>query len=562
MISGLRAQLRTLLWALPVGLFLNGGADAQVLSLGGRQVGGMEAYRRGAPIALTGTDGRYGPRLGPGVHFVSFQADAHLFANPALSQRGAVVFVGTIAGAGVDASKDTGVWVYRRGRLSLLAQEGEQAPGQPAGVVFARFGASQAGYAFDPTICESGAVAFKAGLRGGDVIEYPGGGSPNDDVIVTEVGGQLQILLREGVTVLPGYPGLLFGSSNAPPDDTEFFWGTPLMMTAEGGVVLRSRVKENTVNNNWDVIVDTLNGSLETFYRGNSDVPGYAPAKFWSSDWPLVTRSGALFHRPQNTDGGIVGFSVAVWSTRSGVYAPILKEGDALPGGGVVSDRPYLRSVNAAGRMVFVNGQDVFGFDGAIWTEGLVGVPVKIAKTLDPAPGTSGEAFSYLDQATVLLSDNGATVFKAPIAHSPHVNDTNDWGLWSNRSALTVNLELREGNPAPGLPGVVFSSFRAFFLNGRGNTAVLADLDDNTQGLWFGDSSGQYDFRFKTFDFTNQYDVLGDGSDLRIVTDILIGNDGSGSDAGGGGRRMPFNKTGNLAVRLKFLDGSEGIFLD
>ncbi|MFH0946705.1 MAG: hypothetical protein V2A76_16035 [Planctomycetota bacterium] len=112
------------------------------------------------------------------------------------------------------------------------------------------------------------------------------------------------------------------------------------------------------------------------------------------------------------------------------------------------------------------------------------------------------------------------------------------------------------------MPGVALTSFRTLFLNGRGETAVLADLDDNTQGVWLGDANGQYDFQFKTFDFINQYDVLGDGSDLRIVSDILIGNDGSGSDAGGGGRRMPFNDTSNLAVRLKFLDGSEGIFLE
>lgn len=67
------------------------------------------------PVALTGTDGEFGPGLEPGITSVSFAADEHDYASPVMNNSGESVFIATIAGPGITADNDTGIWAYRNG---------------------------------------------------------------------------------------------------------------------------------------------------------------------------------------------------------------------------------------------------------------------------------------------------------------------------------------------------------------------------------------------------------------------------------------------------------------
>ncbi len=508
------------------------------------------------PVAVTGTDGPFGPGLGAGVVFTVFQADEDTAGNPVMNNAGDMVFVGTIAGPGVTAANDTGLWVYRNGQLSLLAREGDQAVDAPVGTVYGRFGASDSvlHIPFNPNITDSGRVGFKVGLRGLGVDLL------HDDTLYTEGGGQLHLAIREGVTGLPGYPGTIFGMADGLRE--EFWWGSYINMRDDGRYMIRSRVFPRTFqNNDWDVIVDDTSGTLETFYRGNMPLPGFPAAQFTTSGFPFLTGSGIYNHWERHANGAAIGFDQATWSNRNGSREIIYRDGDVLPGGRVALGTPMVQSINSSGMMTFSSTTMVFGEDSDLRSEGFFGVAVQLAAPGDPAPGTpAGAAFTFLDLATSMLADNGATVFHAVLFPGRGgVTPANDRGIWSNRSGLTVNLEVREGDVAPGTAGLVFTGFQALFLNADARLAFVATTNDGQQGIWLQDTPGSYSLIAKAFDFGNPWDVMGDGSNLQLVMTINMWGATFGNTTSDG-RRIPYNDSGDVVFRLSFLDGSEGIY--
>ena len=105
-------------------------------------------------------------------------------------------------GREVTPSNDEGVWSEAFGMLSLVAREGSQAPGTPAGANF--------DYITLPVLNDESRVAFSASLlrgRGGVT-------SSNDTGIWSEGSGTLARVAREGGSA-PGTPaGTLFGEFN------------------------------------------------------------------------------------------------------------------------------------------------------------------------------------------------------------------------------------------------------------------------------------------------------------------------------------------------------------
>ena len=78
------------------------------------------------PIALTQTDGELGPDLGPGVVFTSFSADLSNFVSipsaPVINTSGDMISIASIGGIGITATNNAGIWTYRDGNLTMLAQ--------------------------------------------------------------------------------------------------------------------------------------------------------------------------------------------------------------------------------------------------------------------------------------------------------------------------------------------------------------------------------------------------------------------------------------------------------
>lgn len=519
------------------------------------------------PIALTGTDGEYGPNLGSGIEFFRFDADVNFYASPVTNNNDDVAFIATLTGPGVTGDNDTGLWVYRGGQLECIAREGDPASEQVVGVVYAGFGSSatitsnRLGY----NICDTGVVGFTARVRG------PGVTGANDEIVLRADGNGVSTWLREGDIALPGFPGVQFG--NAVND--EMLSGRLPNMTSDGRMLLRTRVQASGSDNPWDVIVDDLTGDLSTFYRGAHDVQNLLAGSsvFWLTNEPWLTSSGDVLQFARNTDAASAGYSNALYSNRGGSLEDIFTEGDVLPGGGVLGTSgapgsdPIPMTVNSSGAFAMSYAADDFGSDADLRTEGLFGVPVRIAITNAPAPGTGGGTFSFLSEARVMVGNNGHTVFASKLFHqSGIVNSSNDLGIWSNRSGITVNLELREGQVAPGTSGLNFTRFPSLYLNGDGRLAFIGYTNDSQRGLWIQDAIGDYQLIVKSFDAAGPFDIFGDGSDERIVADVVMDPSNPASDEvgtstnTGNGRPTPFNDNADAVFRLQFIDGSEGIF--
>ncbi len=506
------------------------------------------------PIALTQVAGEYGPQLGVGVVFTQFDADGYTHANPIINNASEVLFVGTIGGTGVTADNDTGLWVRKLDGIELIVREGDPVPGNPEGVVFNRFGlsASPGSLAIPmlPNISDCGVVAFKASLRG------PGVTNQNDDAFfLAYPDNSITMIIRERVTELPGHPSVLFGNAS----NAEMWFGQPIRLTGDGRFAIRTRVVTGGDNNSWDVTVTNLPGTLDTFYRGGDAMPAPYDGVFWSGHNPSLNDSGVIAQTRWNTETLSTPFGRALWSTRTGSLQAIVREGDPVSGGGVYGGMSNV-DINNLGRMTFLDRGDDPPFSFAVFSEGSFGVPIPIAVDGGTAPGTEGGHYALESLLQPILGDSNVTAFRAGLYHEDHINNSNDLGIWSNRSGLTVELELQKGQLAPGSGGLAFLDFQTLYLNAQGLLAVIATLDDSTRGLWIQDTAGEYGLIVRSF---TSFDVYGDGSDHRLVTDVIANAETFhyAFDAStGDGRRMPLNDDGDMAFRLKFVDGSEGLF--
>jgi hypothetical protein len=113
--------------------------------------------------------------------------------HPVMNSSGQTAFLGTLVGPEINEGNDTGVWVEHSGSLSLVAREGDRAPGTPEGVVFSGFDL--------PVLNSAGQVAIRAFLTGDDLDQF------NDiGIWAQDRSGQLRLVARNGedIEVRPG----------------------------------------------------------------------------------------------------------------------------------------------------------------------------------------------------------------------------------------------------------------------------------------------------------------------------------------------------------------------
>lgn len=499
------------------------------------------------PVALTDTDGAFGPGLGVGIEFAALEADGHTEAAPAINAAGDVVFIATLAGDGVTSDNDTGIWVYRHGILSLVAREGNQVPDMSTGVVYSQFGdsSSSSDSTLDPHLSDSGRIAFKAELRGSGIDTL------NDGALFTEQDGTVSLVLQERVTELPDHPGVLFGQRS-----NDGIWGSqPIHMTRDGQVILKISANAYVSGSGfreWATIRET-DGVLDTWFYHGDPVPGYPDATFIGALFDTeVSRDGYIADSRLNSEEDLVGFDHALWSDRSGTQEAIYPEGTPqYPEYGGA----YLQATNALGR-VAIQTRSADGWEAILWSEGMYGIALEIAETGGLAPGTQS-VFDLLSVHTV-MADSGTLALNTWLEHDAYTNGTNDRGIWINRSGTLLELSLRTGDPVPGRPDLLIADLDQMYINASDRLAVLGTASDSQEVLWLQDDNGDYQLIAKGVDAGNEFDVFGDGSDLRLILDIVTDSKvGSTGDA----RRNVINDNGDITFRLKFIDGSEGIFV-
>lgn len=113
-------------------------------------------------------------------------------SNASINSSGQTAFRAGLVGPGIDDSNNSSLWTESSGLLRLVAQEGSQAPGTPAGTNFTNFELFYAGYL---ALNSHGQTAFQAELTG------PGVDATNDFGIWSEGSGALELVIRKGDSV-------------------------------------------------------------------------------------------------------------------------------------------------------------------------------------------------------------------------------------------------------------------------------------------------------------------------------------------------------------------------
>jgi hypothetical protein len=111
--------------------------------------------------------------------------------SPSINNAGAMGFSADLSGAGVTPANNTAIFSGRSGDLHMVAREGDQVPGAPAGVVFAQL--------YSPLINGAGQTVFMADLTGSGVT------ADNNKGVFIETSQGLRKVVRLG-DVMPGDP--------------------------------------------------------------------------------------------------------------------------------------------------------------------------------------------------------------------------------------------------------------------------------------------------------------------------------------------------------------------
>lgn len=288
------------------------------------------------------------------------------FGSPALNASGRTAFVALLAGAGVDGTNNTGIYSEESGVLTEVARVGAQAPGAAAGVNFSSFFLSIVQNA-------SGRTAFVANLTGAGVTATNNAGIYSDGL------GTLSQVAREGDQAPGAAAGVNFSSLSVP------------RLNASGQIAFNASLTGAGVDvTNNSVIYIEESGTLSQVAREGDQAPGAATGvNFSGFGGPLLNASGQTAFSASLTGAGVnTANDVGIYSEGSGVLSQVAREGGQVPGEAIgVNFRSFdffSLALNASGQTAFsaeLDGPGVFsGNNSGIYATDLEGQLVEIAR--------------------------------------------------------------------------------------------------------------------------------------------------------------------------------------
>ncbi len=493
------------------------GHSAFIARLTGPEVGdsndnGLWSEGTGS-LALLVREGNQAPGLPEGVLFATCYAG---FLCPAfMNDVGDATFFISLS----DGSDS--IWVHRSGSLNLVAREGAQAPGLPAGVNFGRVSG--------PLINDAGQTAFSSPLEG------PGVDETNDYAVWSEGLGSLAVVARLGDPA-PGTPeGVVFVR-----DSIAFAsWAiggagqTPMRAFLSGPGVIPG------VGGNAEGIWSGGPGSLELVARAGDPAPGLDEGvnfdRFGSSLTIVTNGAGqtSFFAYLIGPDVDYVNDG-SIWSEGSGSLAMVAREGSRAPG----TAEDFLSLIpgavlNGAGQTAFrATLTDIGGI--GVWSEGSGSLEL-VALTGSPAPGTAeGVTFTSFFPGPV-MNANGQVAITAWVT-GEGVDGSNNFGVWAEDRNGLLTLVIREGDQIEVAPGDV-RTVLSVVMN-TGETPVSGGEDGRRMNF---NDAGQLAFRVTFTDFSGGIlvssfstpaDLDGDGVVGAGDLIILLGDWGRCADCG------------------------------
>jgi hypothetical protein len=510
-----------------------------------------------APIRTVALSGLAAPGTPEGVNFGNFGTfffDPPLnlvFRGPVINDAGRTAFRANLAGSGVDATSNQGIWSEGSGNLALVARTGNPAPGVPDGVSFGRNPALEL---FQPVLNDAGQTAFYGGLTDGTVGLW------------SEGSGSLALVACDGMNAAGAPDGVNHSFELL----RDLYTDIPKLNNA-GQTSFWANLSGNGVNNtnDWGVW-SGISGSLDLVVRSGNPAPGT----------PDGVKFDSFFFQTGFNDAGQVAFYAflagdgvnpsndnGIWSEGSGTLSLVARTGSQAPGAPAgVTFRDFFVPVeiNNAGHTAFhawLAGDGINETnDEGLFSEGS-GELELVARSGSPAPdtpsGVNFGAFSFNVSSWPSLNDAGQITFRGNLTGSG-INSTNNLGIWAGEND-SLKLVARTGNLAPGTgAGVRFSDLSRPTLNSAGQTAFRAFLtgsgvfSGNNLGIWATDTSGALQLVVRT---GTPLEVT--PGVIRTISDLAFVTDTGNSD----GRASGFNNLGQLVFWARFTDGSQGVFV-
>jgi hypothetical protein len=508
------------------------------------------------PVALTATDGTFGPQLGSAIAFTGFNGD------PSISSTGEIAYPGDLS-SNADGGGE-GFWLHRGGlnnRIALTNTDGVLGPGLGNGLVF------------DNTFHEALVGAPGEVLLGGFVAGL-GVNDRNNLVYVRHDPGGNVPLVRTGVSNVLG-PGL---GENVVFDT---FYGAQINEADGvflGATISGPGVTSATAEGFWR---NTPAGNLVFARSGIEGVvgPGLGPGVTFGSGVGRIA-----FEQYQYVEGSddvvFVGRTltsatslrgVGIWKNTSAGNAPLALTGatDGLGPGlgpsatfGDSQQIPYgslTFDVNSTGTVAFFS--TLSDNRRGLWRNlGLQNEPLMLV-------GESGALGPGLG-----IQDTFATFTHAQLLPDPAINDDNlvlfpgvltnsrQRGLWLNDGDENQPIALTgtDGELGPGLgPGVKFTEFNRAYFGDADTVYFTAGLSfdvpfNRLLGLWARRNGKIYPIAI----YNELIDVdPTEEIDQRSVEWVQIPSDFTYNNDYGA------NGAGQIAFRMGFQDGTQGIFV-
>lgn len=388
-------------------------------------------------------------------------------------------------GGSVRSTSDAGVWSERTGVLSLVAREGNTAPGIPGGAYFDHF-------SFSIGADLLGRSTFWAFLP----TTISGVTSSSDSGIWSERPGYLTLVAREG-NHAPGTPiGANFDSFGRP------------VINPSGQVAFSATLQLAAITSGSDAgIWSQGSGVLALVAQRGSHAPdtplGY---NFGSFRDPVINASGRTAFRASLLFGTVTSSYMGIWSEGSDRLHLVALSGEQAPGTqiGTRFDGFYDPVLNASNQTAFravlkIDGDVTSSNDDGVWSEGS-GALALIAREGSQAPGVPGGAVFNNLFSDPVMNSSGRVAFRAVLQSGiTGISPSNNEGIWAEDALGKLTLVVREGDAVEVTPGdfrtvnsFAFSTGaasggqdgRAIVFNDNYTLAFQATFTDGTSGIF------------------------------------------------------------------------------
>ena len=520
-------------------------------------------------VALTGTDGTYGPGQGAGVTFASLTS-----VQPALNTAGQVAFRGTNSSTG----NPNGLWLRTGSANDVLAINGGAQPGggtYPTGAsaLFNTYHVNNAGQAAWRLGAGSGAFATAAGTPTRFILA--GDGAPG-----TTTSGPLATYS----SISSGMP--LFNQAGQ----------VAVMASLTPNAALTPPVVATAGIANGSGIWIGQPSSPQLVLRQNDELLSLDPTGNTRigamQNLGFVFNGNGRFAVVTNLQGsnvvtgtGSLGNSTMIATNRTGPLTAAARVGSPAPDASGTPSSNLYRTIatsapglNDLGHVAFTGTlRDSAGTQtsaGALFTDSGSGTLRMVAKAGDAMPIVSSRTGAPLSEFngvtwgsifgnTLLNRSDEMLVVATGLGNTGGTNNTGAMLLMDGAGGfekIQRNGDVAIVGGAPGGTDAFFSSTSNVQFNSLGQVAFTSNLTGvgvsvgagNGLALWVSDVDGTLHKIARTSD---TFEVA--PGDVRTITNI----GGLGTSGGQDGRPINLSDTGDLAFQLDFSDGSSGVFV-